>query len=70
MILVVGTGSGKKENLTIDAFNAIKSAENLVLKTEKMPVLETVLQTFAIYIIYYACMRFTRYGIAFSNSTA
>lgn len=42
MILVVGTGSGKKENLTIDAFNAIKSAENLVLKTEKMPVLDFI----------------------------
>ena len=38
MVLVIGTGSGKKENLTFAAFNAIKSAKNLILKTEKMPV--------------------------------
>ncbi len=42
MVLVVGTGSGKKENLTFQAFNAIKNAKNLVLKTEKMPVLEFI----------------------------
>ena len=42
MILVVGTGSGKKENLTFEAFNAIKNAKTLVLKTEKMPVLDFI----------------------------
>jgi len=38
MIVVIGAGSGKKENLTLDAFNAIKNAETVVLKTEKMPI--------------------------------
>ncbi len=42
MITVVGTGSGKKENLTLNAFNVIKNAKNLVLKTEKMPVKELI----------------------------
>lgn len=38
MILVIGAGSGKKENLTLDAYSTIKNANNIVLKTKKMPI--------------------------------
>ncbi len=37
-MIVIGAGSGKKESLTIDAYNTIKNAKNIVLKTEKMPI--------------------------------
>ena len=38
MITVIGAGSGKAENLSLDAFRTIKKASKVVLKTEKMPI--------------------------------
>lgn len=38
MITVIGAGAGEKDNLSLKAFNALKSAKNIVLKTEKMPI--------------------------------
>lgn len=38
MITVIGAGSGKAENLSLLAYKTIKSAESVVLKTEKMPI--------------------------------
>lgn len=38
MLTVIGTGFGKAENMTLSAWNEIKKAKNVVLKTEKMPL--------------------------------
>lgn len=38
MITVIGAGSGKKENLSLEAFRTIKNAKNVILKTAKMPI--------------------------------
>lgn len=38
MITVIGAGAGEKENLSLKALNALQNAENIVLKTEKMPI--------------------------------
>lgn len=38
MITVIGTGSGKAESLSLAAWNEIKIAKKVVLKTEKMPL--------------------------------
>ncbi len=38
MITVIGTGAGKENNITLSAWNKIKNAGNVILKTEKMPV--------------------------------
>ncbi len=38
MITVIGAGSGKAENISIDAYRTIKKATKVVLKTEKMPI--------------------------------
>ncbi len=36
MITVIGAGSGRAENITLDAFNRIKNAKKVFLRTEKM----------------------------------
>lgn len=38
MITVIGVGSGKADNLSLAAWNEIKKAKKLILKTEKMPL--------------------------------
>ncbi len=40
MITVIGAGSGKPENLTLDALNKIEQAKCVILRTSKMPVAE------------------------------
>ncbi len=38
MITVIGSGSGKAESLSLNAYKIIKASSNVILKTEKMPV--------------------------------
>lgn len=38
MITVIGTGAGKAENLSLAAFEKIKNAQTVFLRTEKMPL--------------------------------
>lgn len=40
MITVIGAGSGKAENLSLEAYRTIKSADLVILKTEKMPIVK------------------------------
>jgi tetrapyrrole methylase family protein/MazG family protein len=38
MITVIGAGSGRADSLSLKAFNIIKNSNNIILKTEKMPL--------------------------------
>ncbi len=38
MITVIGAGSGRAENITLDAFERIKNADKVFLRTKKMPI--------------------------------